>query len=53
MGMLAVVATGSLIPFFFHNVFGKSSKMFIGDGGTLVMGIVLSIFVVRICATAR
>ena len=37
MGMLAVVAAGSLIPFFFHNVFRKNSKMFIGDGGTLVM----------------
>lgn len=48
MGMLAVVAAGSLIPFFFHNVFGKSSKMFIGDGGTLVMGIVMSVFVIRI-----
>ncbi len=48
MAMLAVVAAGSLIPFFFHNVFGKSSKMFIGDGGTLVMGIVMSVFVMRI-----
>lgn len=48
MGMLVVVAAGSLIPFFFHNVFGKNSKMFIGDGGTLVMGIVMSVFVIRI-----
>ena len=48
MVVLAVVAAGSLIPFFFHNVFGKSSKMFIGDGGTLVMGIVMSVFVIRI-----
>ena len=48
MGMLAVVAAGSLIPFFFHNVFRKSSKMFIGDGGTLVMGIVMSVFTIRI-----
>ena len=48
MCMLALVAAGSLIPFFFHNVFGKSSKMFIGDGGTLVMGIVMSVFVIRI-----
>ena len=48
MCMLAVVAAGSPIPFFFHNVFGKSSKMFIGDGGTLVMGIVMSVFVIRI-----
>ena len=47
LAMLAVVAAGSLIPFFFHNLFGKTSKMFIGDGGTLVMGIVISVFVMR------
>ena len=47
MGMLAVVAAGSLIPFFFHNVL-KNSKMFIGDGGTLVMGFVMSVFMIRI-----
>lgn len=28
----------SLIPFFIHNVFGKRSRMFIGDAGTMVMG---------------
>ena len=48
MVSLAVVSAGALIPFFFHNVFGKTSKMFIGDGGTLVMGIVISVFVLRI-----
>ena len=47
MVMLASVCVGSLLPFFFHNVFGKRSKMFIGDGGTLVMGIVMSIFVLN------
>ena len=34
--------------FFLHNVFGKTSKMFIGDGGTLVMGVVMSVFVIAI-----
>ena len=33
---------------FLHNVFGKTSKMFIGDGGTLVMGVVMSVFVIAI-----
>lgn len=47
MTVLAAVAAGGLLPFFLHNVFGKSSKMFIGDGGTLVMGLILSIFVLR------
>ena len=45
---LAIVSAGSLIPFFFHNVFGQKSKMFIGDGGTLVMGVIISVFVLRI-----
>jgi len=43
---LAILAVGALIPFFCHNVFGKKSKMFIGDGGTLLMGTVLSSFVI-------
>lgn len=47
MLVLAAVAIGALIPFFFHNVFGRTSKMFIGDGGTLLMGIILSTFVIR------
>ena len=51
MVMLASVCIGSLLLFFFHNVFGKSSKMFIGDGGTLVMGIVMSIFVLNMLRT--
>lgn len=45
MVMLAAVSCGSLIPFFLHNVFGRTSKMFIGDGGTLVMGVVMATFV--------
>ncbi len=43
---LAILSIGALIPFFCHNVFGKKSKMFIGDGGTLLMGTVLSSFVI-------
>lgn len=50
MLILAAVSVGSLLPFFFHNVFGKTSKMFIGDGGALVMGIVMSTFVVNTLA---
>lgn len=46
MAMVALVSAGALLPFFLHNVFGKSSKMFIGDGGTLMMGVVISSYVV-------
>ena len=48
MTILAAVSVGALIPFFLHNVFGKTSKMFIGDGGALVMGVVMSVFVIAI-----
>lgn len=47
MATLAAVSVGALVPFFLHNVYGKRSKMFIGDGGTLVLGIVIAIFVIR------
>lgn len=48
MTVLAAVCGGALIPFFLHNVFGKTSRMFIGDGGTLVMGMVMSVFVIHL-----
>lgn len=48
MMTLCAVVVASLLPFFFHNVFGKSSKMFIGDGGSLMMGVVMSSYVVSV-----
>lgn len=48
MTILAVSAAGAIIPFFFHNVFGEKTKMFIGDGGTLFIGTMMSIFVIDI-----
>lgn len=41
---LAVIVAGALIPFFMHNVFGSKSKMFIGDGGTMMIGFLMTIF---------
>lgn len=38
---LAIIVTGSILPFFLHNVFGRKSRMFIGDGGTLMLGMLL------------
>lgn len=38
---LAVALVGALIPFFITNVFGNNSKMFIGDAGTMMLGIAL------------
>ena len=46
MLLLCLLTIGALLPFFFHNVFGVKSKMFIGDGGSLMMGVVMSSYVV-------
>jgi hypothetical protein len=51
MATLSIIVASSLIPFFFHNVFGKDSKMFIGDAGTLSLGLIFSIFVINILST--
>ncbi len=51
MLVIAVSAAGALIPFFLHNVFGSETKMFIGDGGALVMGVIMSIFIMNILST--
>ncbi len=48
MVALATIVATSLLPFFLHNVFGKHSKMFIGDAGTLSLGIIFSVFVTTI-----
>ena len=48
MLLLCALTIGSLLPFFFHNVFGQKSKMFIGDGGSLMMGVVMSTYVVMV-----
>lgn len=48
---IALCYAGSLVPFLLHNVFGKRSKMFIGDGGTMVMGLLVSWFVIRVLSS--
>ncbi len=45
--VLAFTMAFSLMPFLVHNVFGSQSRMFIGDGGTMMMGILLTWFVIR------
>jgi len=44
---LAFVMAGALVPFFIHNVFGLKSRMFIGDAGTMVMGILMTWFLMN------
>lgn len=46
--LVAFCMASSLVIFFIHNVFGNKSRMFIGDAGTMVMGLLMAWFVVRI-----
>jgi UDP-GlcNAc:undecaprenyl-phosphate/decaprenyl-phosphate GlcNAc-1-phosphate transferase len=39
--------TGSLIAFFWYNVFSKKFKIFLGDTGAMVIGFLLAVFVIR------
>lgn len=51
-GMLAFATLGALIPFFYYNVFGnadKHSKIFMGDTGSLTIGLILSVLSIRLC----
>ncbi len=50
---LALIFVGALLPFFFHNVFGQRPKMFLGDGGSLMLGTVLSFFVFATMSSQR
>lgn len=51
MAIMAFLAAGALLPFWMHNVFGCKSRMFIGDSGTLMMGMLMSIFCMHAIGT--
>ena len=46
--ILAFTVAAALLPFMFHNIFGFRSRMFIGDAGTMVMGITLTWYVISL-----
>ena len=43
MTCMTLIVIGALLPFFLHNVFGAKSKMYIGDGGTLMLGMFMAV----------
>lgn len=48
--MLAFAALGTLIPFFYYNVWGKAEhcrKIFMGDTGSLTLGYLLAFLIIR------
>lgn len=48
MAAMAMISAGALIPFFVYNVVGQRSKMYLGDGGSLMIGTMMSLFVVSV-----
>lgn len=49
--LLAFVALGVIVPFFYYNVFGnaeKQKKIFMGDTGSLTIGIILSLLSIKL-----
>ncbi|MBO6221139.1 MAG: undecaprenyl/decaprenyl-phosphate alpha-N-acetylglucosaminyl 1-phosphate transferase, partial [Bacteroidales bacterium] len=46
--VLAFSLAASAIPFIAHNVFGKRSKMFLGDAGTLMLGVIMAWFTISL-----
>ncbi|MCI1785317.1 MAG: undecaprenyl/decaprenyl-phosphate alpha-N-acetylglucosaminyl 1-phosphate transferase [Bacteroidales bacterium] len=53
--MLAISAAGAIIPFWVYNVFGdqrKGHKLFMGDTGSLTLGLLLSFLAIKLCSIA-
>lgn len=44
--ILSFSITGSLVAFFFYNVFGKANKIFMGDTGSLTLGVVFAVLTI-------
>lgn len=47
--LLCGVLSASIVPFFFINLFGKRSKMFMGDSGALMVGFLLGAMAIKLC----
>lgn len=47
LAILSMALLGSLVGFFLYNVFGNSNKLFMGDTGSLIIGIIVSFLIIR------
>lgn len=45
--VMGFALAGALFPFMLFNMFGRRSKMFLGDGGSLMLGFNFAMFVMR------
>jgi len=49
LSVSAFAMVGSLLVFFLYNVFGRKSKIFMGDSGSLLLGYMLTMYVFEFC----
>ncbi len=45
--VVAFALIGALVGFFFYNVYGTKHKIFMGDTGSLILGLVMSVLVIQ------
>ena len=45
--IMSFALVGSLAAFFLYNVFGRHNKLFMGDTGSLVVGLIISVLVIK------
>ena len=45
--ILSFALVGSMISFLFYNVFGKTNKIFMGDTGSLTLGLLVAVMVIK------
>lgn len=46
MAIMAFALVGSLTGFFLYNVFGNRNKLFMGDTGSLIIGLLISVMII-------
>jgi UDP-N-acetylmuramyl pentapeptide phosphotransferase/UDP-N-acetylglucosamine-1-phosphate transferase len=45
--ILCIALCGSLVSFSYYNIFGRTNKIFMGDTGSLILGFMISLIVIR------
>jgi len=45
--ILCAIIIGTLLPYFYYNVWGKKNKLFMGDTGSLILGFLMTALAIR------
>ena len=45
--ILCAIIVGTMIPYFYYNVWGKKNKLFMGDTGSLILGFLMTALAIR------